>query len=299
MKRMYLKRVLAAALAFSLASSSVTANEFVSSADAYYEEQDIASGQDLSSQELLPNEGFGNEGFGSTDAVNDPVTEIPDEEMSRIGEPEDTVSFFSGSEEESFEEALTLPGQETEEGFEGIEEADRSALSDPQESEADAEDMTDRFSSSIETADAADPAPEAFEVGNAGETEFVIDDTGKLTRYNGTGAEAVLPEEVTVIGTGAFENCVNVRTIIIPDTLAGIEWNAFNGCENLAEISLPDHVEIDGGAFDGCPVIVHCRYDSDTRFPGHGMNFTRKGIPASGFDMSRSMMKTKARHMKN
>ncbi|MBR2257094.1 MAG: leucine-rich repeat protein [Blautia sp.] len=264
MKRMYLKRVLAAALAFSLASSSVTANEFVSSADAYYEEQDIASGQDLSSQELLPNEGFGNEGFGSTDAVNDPVTEIPDEEMSRIGEPEDTVSFFSGSEEESFEEALTLPGQETEEGFEGIEEADRSALSDPQESEADAEDMTDRFSSSIETADAADPAPEAFEVGNAGETEFVIDDTGKLTRYNGTGAEAVLPEEVTVIGTGAFENCVNVRTIIIPDTLAGIEWNAFNGCENLAEISLPDHVEIDGGAFDGCPVIVHCRYDSDT-----------------------------------
>ena len=47
-----------------------------------------------------------------------------------------------------------------------------------------------------------------------------------------------IPQNVTLIGISAFENCVDLRSITIPNSVTSIEWYAFNGCSNLEKIEL-------------------------------------------------------------
>ena len=62
-----------------------------------------------------------------------------------------------------------------------------------------------------------------------------------------------IPEGVTSIGFGAFEDCSKLTSVVISDSVTTIgEW-AFSGCTSMTSINLPDSVvTIEGYAFYDC-----------------------------------------------
>ncbi len=68
--------------------------------------------------------------------------------------------------------------------------------------------------------------------------------------------EAIIPEGITVIGTGAFEHCKNLKKIIIPESVIIIGKYAFNGCVSLESVVIPNRVNvINGKTFKDCKSI--------------------------------------------
>ncbi len=62
----------------------------------------------------------------------------------------------------------------------------------------------------------------------------------------------VLPETVTCIGIGAFNNCNALEHVDIPNGVTEIGGSAFSDCRSLREITLPKGLKILGnGAFSG------------------------------------------------
>lgn len=100
--------------------------------------------------------------------------------------------------------------------------------------------------------------------------EFIDDhafsDCGKLHSAN------LSKTKLTRICSGTFENCYNLRHVLLPETITSIEYSAFFNCERLRQINFPksltvieeyafrnvrfkhlklsDNVEVYGGAFD-------------------------------------------------
>ena len=76
---------------------------------------------------------------------------------------------------------------------------------------------------------------------------------GELIKYSGTAADAVIPDNVTYIGAGAFMNCIGLRSAAVPESVTHIGDRAFFGCSNLTSIDIPDSVTSIGyRAFSGC-----------------------------------------------
>jgi hypothetical protein len=48
----------------------------------------------------------------------------------------------------------------------------------------------------------------------------------------------VLPDSLTSIGDGAFEDCYDLETAVIPDGVTSIGKHAFLGCDSLTEIAV-------------------------------------------------------------
>ncbi|MCI5957144.1 MAG: leucine-rich repeat domain-containing protein [Clostridiales bacterium] len=68
-----------------------------------------------------------------------------------------------------------------------------------------------------------------------------------------TDSAYTVPEDILVIGDGAFYGCKNLTKITLPDNLTAIGDEAFYACRNLTEITLPDGLTAIGDrAFDGC-----------------------------------------------
>ncbi|MBE6134218.1 MAG: leucine-rich repeat domain-containing protein [Erysipelotrichaceae bacterium] len=71
--------------------------------------------------------------------------------------------------------------------------------------------------------------------------------------YRGEAEEVVVPEGVTVIGSGAFGRNETVKKIILPSTVKEIGGSAFEKCVNLKELNLPEGLEKIGDyAFVDC-----------------------------------------------
>lgn len=65
-----------------------------------------------------------------------------------------------------------------------------------------------------------------------------------------------IPDGVSEIEFGAFEEDESVGIILIPDTVTRIGYAAFHCCSNLSDVVIPESVnEIDGCAFWECPKI--------------------------------------------
>ena len=76
--------------------------------------------------------------------------------------------------------------------------------------------------------------------------EIVLCSRGKTGKYT-------LPEGITDIQMGAFEDCIGLAEIIAPDGLEYIWDRAFAGCTGLKRVILPDSLSVIGdGAFAGC-----------------------------------------------
>lgn len=67
----------------------------------------------------------------------------------------------------------------------------------------------------------------------------------------------IIPKNVTSIGTMAFQKCTNLTQITIPDKVKEIDWCAFAYCENLTSVTIPNSVTTIGlGAFEGCSSLT-------------------------------------------
>ena len=71
---------------------------------------------------------------------------------------------------------------------------------------------------------------------------------------NCTGLTSVtLPTSVTSIGAGAFYGCTGLTSVTIPNSVTLIGGDAFWGCAGLTSVTIPNSVtRIDSGAFWGC-----------------------------------------------
>ena len=82
--------------------------------------------------------------------------------------------------------------------------------------------------------------------------EFKVEDN-VLRKYNGASPSVVIPDNVTVIGSKAFEDCRGIMEVRLSDNVKEIEANAFSGCDNLGKIDLPDSLKKIGSyAFSEC-----------------------------------------------
>lgn len=77
---------------------------------------------------------------------------------------------------------------------------------------------------------------------NAQTGDAVILGSGILYAYRGTNAAYAVPEQVRIIGAGAFANAETLTKITIPAGVQQIQQGAFSGCTALAEIEAPDTV---------------------------------------------------------
>ena len=74
-----------------------------------------------------------------------------------------------------------------------------------------------------------------------------------LKKYNGMSPVVVIPDNIAVIGSKAFEDCREVVEIRLPDSVREIEDKAFSGCDNLKTINLPESLKKIGSyAFSEC-----------------------------------------------
>lgn len=72
-----------------------------------------------------------------------------------------------------------------------------------------------------------------------------------LIKYNGNYVSVAIPNSVSNISAGVFENFNSIESIIIPNTVTHIGDNAFNSCISLSVINIPNTVSYIGdGAFN-------------------------------------------------
>lgn len=89
-----------------------------------------------------------------------------------------------------------------------------------------------------------------------GATDFVIKD-GVLVGYQGADTEVTIPDTVTAIGYGAFQNNTAITSVVIPDTVTAIDDYAFRGCTALTTVNLPASVSTIGNyAFYSCSKLT-------------------------------------------
>lgn len=82
--------------------------------------------------------------------------------------------------------------------------------------------------------------------------EFEIDGD-VLTRYNGESPAVVIPDNVAVIGSKAFEDSHKIIELHLSDSVNVIEDNAFLGCDNLRKIFFASSLKNIGSyAFSEC-----------------------------------------------
>ena len=65
--------------------------------------------------------------------------------------------------------------------------------------------------------------------------------------------EAILPDTLTQIGSGAFQGCSSIKKLTFPENLNKIADSAFSECTSLTSVDIPDTVDLLGvSVFSGC-----------------------------------------------
>ena len=88
-----------------------------------------------------------------------------------------------------------------------------------------------------------------------GAEDFVTEGES-LIAYVGSDEEITVPEGITEIGRGAFQNNKTIKKVVLPNGITVIGEYAFSGCSSLESVNLPEEVQaIKKKAFDGCNVL--------------------------------------------
>lgn len=102
---------------------------------------------------------------------------------------------------------------------------------------------------------------------------------GRLIRYCGASADAIVPSGVSVISESAFEGLDCLKSVTIPEGVRVIESHAFAYCANLVRIYIPDSVKtIEAGTFKGCKSLsqVVYSYDAENAMAFRGTPFYKE-----------------------
>ena len=95
-------------------------------------------------------------------------------------------------------------------------------------------------------------------------------DRKRLIKYNENESHVILPDNIEVIGDGAFKG-KNLTSIVIPETVTEIGHYAFQGCKNLTSLYIPQSVKIIGDyAFKGCKKLNSIEVPASVRRIGRG-----------------------------
>lgn len=95
-----------------------------------------------------------------------------------------------------------------------------------------------------------------------------------LFDYIGTAEIVIVPDNITQIGRGCFENNKCIKEIIIPDTVISIGEFSFADCPNLEKITLPNSVKsIPAYAFLRCVKLVEVNANPKVRVNANAFNF--------------------------
>ena len=89
--------------------------------------------------------------------------------------------------------------------------------------------------------------------------------------------EVKIPENINVIGYGAFENCSYITHVNIPMGVTKIDTSAFAGCKGLVEIILPESLtSIYPSAFYNCSNLAEINIPKSTNYIGpHAFDGTK------------------------
>ena len=89
-----------------------------------------------------------------------------------------------------------------------------------------------------------------------------------IKKYIGNDEEVTVPESidgmpVVAIGDGAFNHCVNIRSVTIPDSVVKIGPHVFLDCSSLENVTLGRGVrEIDFSPFAYCEKVIYNEYEN-------------------------------------
>ncbi len=113
-----------------------------------------------------------------------------------------------------------------------------------------------------------------------------------LHDYCGEKEDVVIPDTVTDIGFGAFNNSKQIKSVSIPETVKHIGKWAFAGCNKLTGITVPESVSSIGyAAFCGCKSLeaVHLP-DSDVSIGDMAFNNCRALADRNGLVVIRNVL---------
>ena len=89
-------------------------------------------------------------------------------------------------------------------------------------------------------------------------------DNGILIKYHGEDDEVIVPDGVIKIGSEAFENNVNLRSIDLSESVVSIGRFAFFGCKSLVSVNLPNSLKtIEEKAFRDCTNLFDITLPND------------------------------------
>ena len=108
--------------------------------------------------------------------------------------------------------------------------------------------------------------PDSVEYGESKYSVTAIGDYAFSSIGNTAPAVTIsitLPNSVTNIGVGAFQNCRYIRSLVIPNSVTKIGNLAFAGCSNLKSINIPNSVTYIGSrVFQGCECLTSVTINS-------------------------------------
>ena len=99
--------------------------------------------------------------------------------------------------------------------------------------------------------------------------------------------DITIHDGITRIGTYAFRDCTNLRTIEIPESVTVMNQGAFQVCSNLISVEIPsDIIRIENDLFHSCGKLESVKLPSNVRYIGESafrfcVNLTSINIPTA------------------